>query len=869
MAIEFQNIGVENPYILLLIIPVAILIYLYVRRGGMNRRKRLFLASRVVVLSLLLAALSSPYIVEKIKEFQDAASIIFLYDNSNSMSIYPEDARVEDLYRSVRGKVGNITGYPDAVGMKYFSEGNRTEIGNVLYQNALKADTESNLLLLISDGNNNYGRDSGDVASLLSGMNTTIYALVPDSPMNDIYIVDIRGDKKVPADTEYRITVKVGKTGSSRVDYTLNLYVDGTLIKNIKAFQDESISSRPFTLSFSKRGPHKIVAEIIPEKEDYFQMNNRFLKSIDVVDKPNVLVASDDENSPLLEILRDGYEVTVSGNPNVNFKDYDAVFLDNQPFRNLSSGVVNSLNSYVVDGNGLVVVGGDKSYELGGYRNSDLERILPVISTEKPKEMREASAIVFLVDVSASLANVESIDPITKKKLTYFDYAKANIINLLRQLNEKDSVAIIAFNGIDAIFNVVNLTRLGNGQYVEDIVLRLKATERGGTAFYGPLLEAEKMLEDYEAKDKMIILISDGQFGKISAMRTYYNDYEMTFEVVETIREKEIKIHTINIGQTTRQMSETGGLVEDQKFLYDIAINGGGQYIKITESQRVKAFFGEEEDREYKGQYPLNLYNAYHFITQDLEVEDVSATFIKKFNGITDKSMAQLLITTSGKKPIVTAWRFGLGRVVSISTDNGREWGSNLYRIADGKLINAITNWAIGDLEKGKEIIINSKDTFIDRYSVISIDSTEVPSLVAQHESGGDGIGIGLKQIDVEQYTGKLYPEQEGFYLLRATSSGGEDSDAVAVNYQKEYSRLGVDRGELRKITGATRGLIYDMSQLEGLEDDLVRYAREGSMKEVVKKNSLVIYFAGLALLIFFIDIVIRRIQEIRRLNEK
>ncbi|GAG05545.1 unnamed protein product, partial [marine sediment metagenome] len=62
MALEFQNFGIENPYILLLIIPAAFLIYRYVKKGEMNREKKIFIASRTVIVFLLLLAISSPYV---------------------------------------------------------------------------------------------------------------------------------------------------------------------------------------------------------------------------------------------------------------------------------------------------------------------------------------------------------------------------------------------------------------------------------------------------------------------------------------------------------------------------------------------------------------------------------------------------------------------------------------------------------------------------------------------------------------------------------------------------------------------------------------------------------------------------------------
>ncbi len=841
MAIEFQNLGIENPYVLLLIIPAAFLIHRYVKKGGMNREKRLFIASRTVILSLLLLALSIPYIIEEVREFQDAASVMFLYDASGSMSVYPEEihATVNELYRTVRSMVGNMTGYPDAVSIQYFSEGNRTEIGNVLYQNAMKTDTESNLLLLISDGNNNYGRDAEDVAAVLAGMNTTISALIPDSAARDVYLADIRGEKKVPADTEYRIVVKVGKTGEGRADYRLNLYVDDNQKNGVDAFQDEDMSSRAFVLSFSERGPHKIVAEIIPEGEDYFAMNNRFLKAIDVVDKPHVLLISDDSDSPLFKVLQESYVVTVTPSPTTDFDSYDVVFIDNKPLGELGSGFVSSINAYVVDGNGLVVVGGDDSYENGDYYNSDLERILPVVSAEIPKDRRKEIAVIFLIDISESTEYGVGGE-------SKIDVEKAIAINMLRQLNDNDKVGAVAFNYNGYILSALN-SLSNNKDSLENQIYSLQFG--GGTDMLPGLMIAETLIEDFQG-DKYVIILSDGVIGSKSRR-------EPTLGQVAAMAEKGIFVYTVGVGFDT-----------DEGFMSQLAQNGGGIYFRPTEYQRLKLEFGQGgQDRD--GKNAISIYNRYHFITQDLEDTDVEGLTVSKYNGVTDKSIAQLLVTAGSKKPLVTAWRFGLGRAVSISTDNGKGWGSNLYKVADGQLVNAITNWAIGDLEKGKNTIINSRDGSVGRDSSIFIESAEVPSLVARHEGAGEASGIGLKQIDLKEYTGTLYPDLEGFYFLIARSAVGEDSDAVAVNYLAEYSRLGADRESLTRVTRTTRGLIYDMSQLDELEQDVISYAREGTMKKTVKKNPLVMYFAILALLIFFTDVVVRRVREIKKRTEE
>jgi len=55
---------------------------------------------------------------------------------------------------------------------------------------------------------------------------------------------------------------------------------------------------------------------------------------------------------------------------------------------------------------------------------------------------------------------------------------------------------------------------------------------------------------------------------------------------------------------------------------------------------------------------------------------------------------------------------FGLGRVVSFTTDNGgveTQWASSVYSGENSRLISSMINWAIGDPRPKEDVEINAE----------------------------------------------------------------------------------------------------------------------------------------------------------------
>ncbi|MBN2014303.1 MAG: VWA domain-containing protein [Candidatus Altiarchaeota archaeon] len=837
MELVFGDYGIEQPYLLLLIIPTMFALHHYIKKGGMNKGKWFFLFTRLVIVSIIAIALTSPFTSTITEEFKDLTSITILFDQSESMTVTDIDKDLADkIYDDISSAIGNLTGNRGAVEQKHFSEGNRTEIGNALYKETLGKSKEKNLIVLLSDCNNNYGRDASDMAQVLAEANITVYAVIPNTIQKDVYISEMTGDKKTPANADYTLKIGVGKAGSDVSEYNLLLKVDDNLIHMVNnVVQVEDTKSFRFTFSMKDEGVHKITAEIKPKGEDLFRINNEMIKSVDVVERPDVLLVTENHNSLLSTLLNENYDVFRTTLPRQDYSKYDVVYFDNVPVERMDDWVINSLNNYVVEGNGLVVVGGEKAYERGDYHNSQIETLLPVISTEPPEKKRKEIAVIFLIDISESTSYGMTGE-------TKVDVEKALAINMLRQLDLDDMVGVIAFN--------VKAYTVSPLKKIEDVELELETRIRsltftGGTDMMEALLQAETLFGDFEGK-KYVILISDGVIQRLSREET-------TLQHVKSMNDKGITVYTVGVGFDT-----------NERFMRALADTGKGIYFRPEDYERLHIEF-EEKEKVEKDQYTLGVYNKYHFITRDLTQFWPA---IKDFNGVTEKSVAQVLVTTEGKMPVVTVWRFGLGRVVSLTVDNGLQWAPNLYYSNNGELISAITNWAIGNLEKRKRVNIETMDVNIGGKAEIQIKSEKEPDVVIQDWEGNKE-EIELKQTDVDLFAGSFTPQKSGFYMMKAVSSLGEDTDAIAVDMPLEYRKLGVDTEELKTITAITQGRVYDSSEIGKLEADVLEYIRESSSSKTLEKTPLHTYFMAAALGLFFLDVVSRRILDIIRLRRK
>ncbi|MFH1835334.1 MAG: VWA domain-containing protein [Methanobacteriota archaeon] len=826
-----QEIHLEKPKMLFLFFPI-ILFFVIPLRGRLNSRKRSFLLSRIIILSLLLIATASPYVLKEDDGIEKKSTITVLVDSSESMGLYPNYRSIaKNAFEEIKSKVSAYTTESD-IKINYFGGGNRTALGDALYQTILGSSKENNIILVVSDGKSNHGKDLSSIARLISESNATIYPILPGPSYLDASITNVYGAAKTPKESDYEVIVEVSRTGGEASEYDLRIHVDGDKKTAKKIKQTNTTEYIGFTLTFKDEGIRRITFELVPSGNDFFHANNNYTKVVEVVAKPKVLVVSSNPNSPLSQILRKLYDVTEAGSIPRDFTPYSAIYIDNIDSHLLDVNT-ESLRNYVTDGNGLVIVGGNASYDWGGYNLSYIENMLPVRSREKPKEKRRPITALFLIDISGS----GQYTGITEKTI---DLEKALAIKLIGELDLNDSLGVIAFN-MNA-FPISNIVPVDVGRdKVIDRILKLKS---GGDT---DMIQALEMSEDYlreESNERIIVLLSDGII-RLTRLPS-------TVDSIKSLTQKGVKVYLVGVGQDNVGIST----------LKYISQASGALFFEPKEYQRLKLSFNREA-KDDKEKISVAVLDPHHFITRNL---NLGGAEISDYNNVREKLNAQVLLSTEGGSPILTVWRFGLGRVASLSTDNGLTWATGLYSGEAAKFIPSLTNWVVGDIEGRKDTLIEAGDSFLGEPAFV-IAKCDKPLVVRLSPFDGEEEDFPVKRIGLNLYTGEYHASTSGVYLAGAASEDGADSTGFSVNYPKEFKDVGVDLEGLEKLARLSQGKLYVSGESLQLTQDVVFSVKNRSKVTSTEKNHLTLYFLAATLTLYFIDTAARRISDIIRLT--
>ena len=805
MVVDVTDLLFGSKHVLYAIIPILVVGSYYLKKS----RKKLLIISRMIVAILIVIALASPYSLSTHTVTDPHPSITIIDDKSASMELFGRST-AEAVCESIRER--NPTAQ-----IRVFS-GDQSPIGDKIMQYARGNDH----IVLVSDANSNYGRELADAISVVSGSNTTVYVVAQTPARNDAS-VEIIGSKNVIIGNKNVFGIVVRQAGM-HILYKLVVKVDGKTVYQSEIDQNERIKVRKIPHTFDTLGSHLVSAEIIPKGDDYVSSNNVFNKALYVVPKPNILLVTN-EKSNLRDTVSDLYDARIS----MHLSELDetkAVILDNRYIESLSSDDIESLRNFVSDGHGLVVVGGDKSYDRGGYLESDFEKILPVKSY--PSEYYGRNDVVIVMDVSDSTLS----DIIVDTGVTFLDYEKALAIYMVDDMEFRDDyVGVVAFGG-DA-YTISDLVYLGNDQTRELLkdTIRTKTPKGQATTLDQGLSLAEEMLAN-SAGAKDMILMSDGRIDE--------DIYASSLTVATRMRRKNIKMYFIHV-----MSSPTSTRSKYEKLAH--AVDASYYQTQYPKSINIETAQPEAEPTptpppEEPGTYTVSVFTTKHFITRDLELSGN----ITGYNDVTPKLGAKRLVVTGEGKPVVCAWRYGLGRVVAWSTDNGNEWSSSLYAGNNSQLISSTINWAIGDPRPEVGVVIEADDIFLGEGCEITITSDTMPDL----NFGGSSLDI--SRISENTYKTSIDLDGQGVYYL---------SDyGIAVNYPLEYRDIGMNP-DAEKIIQSHGGKVYNESEIGMLLSDV----RRKSVRTVHTPLDRKMPFILAALAIFLIEVICRRMREILR----
>jgi hypothetical protein len=259
--------------------------------------------------------------------------------------------------------------------------------------------------------------------------------------------------------------------------------------------------------------------------------------------------------------------------------------------------------------------------------------------------------------------------------------------------------------------------------------------------------------------------------------------------------------------------------------------------------------FGQEKEREEEkvDKKSLLVLDDGHFISSGLDLKQADIT---GFNTIVPKSNAQTLVTTSQGYPIVTTWRYGLGRVISLTTDDGKDWAGGLLSKDNSVLLTRIAAYAVGNPKRKEEFYIEIPDTIVGEQSDVIVKTNQYPD----QDTLGIPIdeGLNFNMVEPNLYIASFVPDKTGINSLLGRDFG--------VNYEREYQEVGLNP-MLSSFVIRTGGLTFQPNDIDGMVED----ARSRAQKLQTKKVYFRWIFILIAIAVLLIELVIRRILSNQR----
>ncbi len=622
-----KNISFDNPYWLLLAIPLLLIIFIpyFISKSKDNRSPRWLLSLIIHVTIALSVTLAAAGLIHTTVMTRTKVYILADVSYSSSRNLDKIDeyiAKVNDALppNSRLGIIcfGNnaeiLTSSGTAIKSVKEAEGideGGTNIGGAIdFASTLFSEGELKRIVIITDG--------FDTASDGSTAAAVERAVAKDIKVDAIYLDNNlkEGESEVQiSDVKYteatyldhKTTLGMVIESSVENDIILNLLVKGegyedyTRIDTTVMKAEAGMNLASFTLPTNVSGVFDYKVELSASK-DTSPHNNTYTFTQTVAGKQSVLLITGnyDDAETLMTLYNGRAELDVytvdSRNKDIPYtvealSQYDEIIVSNVDIRE-----INNINAFIDSADAVISQYGKSLITFGDLhmQNTDdpvfarFEELLPVSFGNANKD---AKLYTIVIDISRSMYFSRPAQLIAAKD------AAAKLVSIL---DDEDYVAFVTLAGESKVEKPP--TRLGDCR--EELYQLIQGVSASQGTFIGDALKASydlmKDLPDFE--EKQVMLISDG--------KTYTNEPEDAREVAEMMKDNDIYLSTVAV----LNHSPSSGHTKNCAFLSDLAAVGGGIFYELLYQEKVAelvfATIGDKlTDTVIEGQTGVNIKN--------------------------------------------------------------------------------------------------------------------------------------------------------------------------------------------------------------------------------------------------------------------
>jgi uncharacterized membrane protein len=506
--------------------------------------------------------------------------------------------------------------------------------------------------------------------------------------------------------------------------------------------------------------------------------------------KPRVLIIESDPNliRDLAYALEDeGIQADVrppQGMPDAlaDLQNYELVALSNVPATALSQKQMEVARTYVQElGGGLIMLGGEQSYGLGGYYKSTLEEVLPVRSDFEKEKEKPSLGMVLVIDKSGSMEGDK------------IEMAKTAARSAVELLGRRDQAAVVAFDG--DTYMICEMQSSNNKAKISDEISRIDAG--GGTTMYPAMEMANEILMATNAKLKHVILLTDGMSTP--------GDFEGLAQQMAASR---ITVSTVGVGEGA-----------DADLLETIARVGKGRYYFTDDPAQVPQIFARETVTASKSAIDEQAFlpqvvRATHALS-GLDLE--SAPFLLGYVMTRPKPTCEVILATEKGDPLLAWWRYGLGMTAAFTSDAKNRWAAEwitwpgfgkfwtqvvrqVMRKSDARGISVELARRGGTAE----LNVDAVDKLGEFLNDSAVELMVIDPQLKQEKSS-------LKQTAPGRYHADLTTKKPGAYHMElAIKRNGQDlyrqARGMTVGYSDELRIRPTNENLLREIAAASGG---------------------------------------------------------------
>jgi uncharacterized membrane protein len=616
-------------------------------------------------------------------------------------------------------------------------------------------------------------------------------------------------------------------------------------------------------------------ARFVPDDpaDDAMSQNNEASTFTHIRGRGHVLVIEDWKHPGQFDFLVDrlrseNLEVTLLPsdqlfNSLAELQRYDTVVLANVPrssgenadeIANFSDAQIEMLARNTQQmGSGLIMLGGDRSFGVGGWSNTEIEKAMPVDFHVKSPKVVPVGALAMLMHASEMARGNH--------------WQKVVAREAIKSLGGQDYCGVIHWNGNDQWLwrHPQGFAKVGPQR--QQMLARLDKMQPGDMPQFEPAMRmaAASFAQLPDAAVKHMIIISDGDPAPPSNA------------VLQALKQQKVTVTTVAVGS-----HGTLGSTPMQK----IARVTGGKYYVVKNGRALPRIYQREARRiarplvfeDKNGLAPQVKFP--HEMIKGLADEEIPPVTGFVLTSVKDNPLVEVALVSpkpAGDKnaTLLAAWTYGLGKAVAFTTDAGQRWAGQ-WTDWDGydKFFSQMVRWSMrptgdagnfalaGGVEQGKgTVVITALDKDDEFLNFLNMTGSAF-------SPDGKALPLRIEQVAPGRYVGEAAVDRAGDYFLAITPAAGKAAlrAGVSVPYSAEFRDRRTNLPLLEALAqqtpkGGEAGLLLDGDFTANLPSLLAVNTFRPNLPKVVSVSDVWPLLAMIAASLLFFDVLLRRLR--------